>query len=318
MVVSCDTAKSSPRDNSSIGGSTDNMEMPRSTATTPPATARQTPAEPERANTVDRARTPRTDQMENERKAEMEAKRTEQMEGERLSRTDMDRAKVEADKTKMAMKRTKAEMDMEARTEVDQAGMDAEEAKADMKRAKADMDRDMQAKTDAMKMDLPRGEMYRTMSVKEDLPSPRRKMQAELAGSKIMVDYGSPSMNKRELYGKLVPYGQVWRSGANEATTVTFDKDVLVEGKMLKAGTYALFTIPEQDEWTVIFSKTAEQWGAYKYDMKDDALRVKVKPRAAAKSTEQLYYGAAKDELNLNWGDKVVPIKVTERIVSQD
>ncbi|MGB3546098.1 MAG: DUF2911 domain-containing protein [Saprospiraceae bacterium] len=295
LTVSCDVTKTSSRDNSSIGGSTDSMEMPRSSSATTDAA---------RTNDMDRTRTPRVADADRADNTGRTA-RTTDSEIERTNRaaTDVTAAeRAEMNQARMDAKANRNRAEMDAKTDTDRTKMDA----------KTDRDNGMDRAATNMKMDLPSGEMYRTMSVKEDLPSPRRKMQAELAGSKVMVDYGSPSMNKRELYGKLVPYGQVWRSGANEATTVTFDKDVLVEGKMLKAGTYALFTIPEQDEWTVIFSKTAEQWGAYKYDMKDDALRVKVKPRAAAKSTEQLYYGAAKDELNLNWGDKVVPIKVTK------
>ncbi len=80
------------------------------------------------------------------------------------------------------------------------------------------------------------------------------------------------------IWGGLVPYDQVWRTGANEATTITFTDDVTVAGNKLAAGTYGLFTIPGKDEWTVIFNKGAKQWGAYEYKEADDALRIKVKP----------------------------------------
>ena len=86
-------------------------------------------------------------------------------------------------------------------------------------------------------------------------------------------------MKGRPIWGQLVPYGQVWRSGANEATTITFDQPVMVEGQPLAAGTYSLFTIPTEKQWTMIFNKTAKQWGAFKYDDKQDALRVTVTPQ---------------------------------------
>jgi len=77
-----------------------------------------------------------------------------------------------------------------------------------------------------------------------------------------------------------VPYDQVWRTGANEATTITFSDDVTVEGTKLPAGTYGLFTIPGKDEWTVVFNKGAKQWGAYEYKQADDVLRIKATPHA--------------------------------------
>lgn len=99
--------------------------------------------------------------------------------------------------------------------------------------------------------------------------------------TEITVAYSRPAVKGREIWGKLVPYDKVWRSGANEATTISFSDDVLIEGQALAAGTYALFTIPSRDEWTIIFNKKAQQWGAFKYDSKEDALRIKVKPQAA-------------------------------------
>ena len=84
-----------------------------------------------------------------------------------------------------------------------------------------------------------------------------------------------------------MPYGEVWRTGANEATTFTVSKAVKINGQPLPAGTYALFTVPGATEWTIVFNKTAQQWGAFKYDAKEDALRVKVKPKALASPVEQ-------------------------------
>ena len=92
----------------------------------------------------------------------------------------------------------------------------------------------------------------------------------------LKIVYGQPSKKGREIFGKLVPYGEVWRTGANEATEITITRDVIVNGKTLKAGTYALFTIPGKDRWTIIFNNDIGSWGAYNYNMKADELRVEV------------------------------------------
>jgi Protein of unknown function (DUF2911) len=86
----------------------------------------------------------------------------------------------------------------------------------------------------------------------------------------VKVMYGRPSKKNREIFGKLVPYGQVWRTGANEATEITFSRDVVVQGKPVVAGTYSLFTIPQENSWTIILNKEVGQWGAYNYNVKQD------------------------------------------------
>jgi hypothetical protein len=113
----------------------------------------------------------------------------------------------------------------------------------------------------------------------------------------------------------MVPNGHVWRAGANEATRFTVSDDVLVNGQLLKAGTYSLHMIPGKDEWTVIFNKTAEQWGSYSYDSKQDALRVKTKPEWASESQEVLGYQIPAATANtarvvLRWEKIVVPFTV--------
>jgi len=113
----------------------------------------------------------------------------------------------------------------------------------------------------------------------------------------------------------MVPNGHVWRAGANEATKFTVTDDVLVNGQPLKAGTYSLHMIPGKDEWTVIFNKTAEQWGSYNYDAKQDALRVKVKPEWRAESQELLGYEIPAGTANsarvvLRWEKIAVPFTV--------
>jgi len=98
--------------------------------------------------------------------------------------------------------------------------------------------------------------------------------------STITIDYSRPLAGSREVWGKTVPYGKVWRSGANENTTIAFSDDVMIEGKPLAAGTYGLHMIPDKDQWTIILSKNSTSWGSFSYDEKEDALRVTVKPTA--------------------------------------
>ncbi|MEJ7767315.1 MAG: DUF2911 domain-containing protein [Chitinophagaceae bacterium] len=96
------------------------------------------------------------------------------------------------------------------------------------------------------------------------------------AGEKaiIRVTYSRPAMTGREVMGKLVPYGKVWRSGANEATEIQFYQDVTMAGKKVKTGTYSLFTIPGEKEWTIILSSDLDYWGAYSYKDSNDVVKV--------------------------------------------
>ena len=102
----------------------------------------------------------------------------------------------------------------------------------------------------------------------------------KIDGATITIKYGSPSVKERQIWGALVPFNQVWRAGANEATTFETDKELMIEGSKLPAGKYSFFVIPNENESIVIFNKVAKQWGSGKYDEKEDQLRVKVKPEA--------------------------------------
>jgi len=106
----------------------------------------------------------------------------------------------------------------------------------------------------------------------------------------IDIDYNAPSVRGREVWGSLVPNGKVWRTGANSATTFAVNKDVLINGEKLTAGKYSLFTIPNDGEWTIIFNKEADQWGAYSYDDGKDALRITTKTGKAPEFTEQMTF----------------------------
>jgi hypothetical protein len=141
-------------------------------------------------------------------------------------------------------------------------------------------------------------------------PSPPAEATGKVGDATVTINYSSPSVKGREIWGGLVPYGEVWRAGANEATTVTFDKDVMVEGQALPAGTYSFYTIPGKDEWTVIFNKTAKQWGT-QYDEGQDALRVTAKPQKAASMNERLAYEVTDQGIVLRWENLELPVSVS-------
>ena len=106
--------------------------------------------------------------------------------------------------------------------------------------------------------------------------SPRQKVEQQFSMSKITIDYGRPGVKGRKIFGELVPYGQVWRAGANSSTKITFGQAVNFGGKIVPAGTYGLFIIPTEKEWKVILNKDFQQWGSYTYDPKQDVVDVMV------------------------------------------
>jgi hypothetical protein len=148
---------------------------------------------------------------------------------------------------------------------------------------------------------------------KSKRPSPPAMAKETIkSGAVISIDYSQPSVKGRTIGKDLEPMdGKVWRAGANEATVFEVSKDVKVEDKALAAGKYGLFTIMNGDEWTIIFSKTWKQWGAFRYKDADDALRVKVKADKAKAFAEKLTYTIDKSgKVALMWGDKQVEFKV--------
>lgn len=139
------------------------------------------------------------------------------------------------------------------------------------------------------------------------------KLTGDVSGVKLAVTYGRPKVSGRNVFKELVKPGEVWRAGADEATVVAFDNDVLVEGQKLPAGVYAFFAIPgkdaAKDSWTIIFNKQAKQWGAFSYDTKQDALRVTVTPKAAP-LTEELTFVLENGALVLKWEKVAVPVQL--------
>ncbi len=130
----------------------------------------------------------------------------------------------------------------------------------------------------------------------------------------ITVNYHRPVANGRQIWGKVVPYGQVWRAGANENTTITFTDPVTIEGQALDKGTYGLHMIPGESEWTVIFSRNSSSWGSFSYKQDEDALRVKVKPQAAEPHDALTYdFDEVKPDstvVTMRWDKVAVPFKV--------
>jgi hypothetical protein len=142
--------------------------------------------------------------------------------------------------------------------------------------------------------------------------SPRQQANGKIGETTIDIDYGAPSVNDRVIWGELVPYDKVWRAGANENTTMTFDNDVTINGATLPAGKYGFFIIPsEGDQWEVIFSKKNDAWGSNGYDESNDQLRVKVRANKVANSTEQMAFTIDEDNgILFNWDKTLVLIPV--------
>ena len=145
--------------------------------------------------------------------------------------------------------------------------------------------------------------------------SQRSIITQRLGLTDITINYCRPLVNGREIWGKAVPYGKVWRAGANENTTISFTDDVSIEGKPLSAGTYGLHTIPTADQWTIIFSKNSTSWGSFSYNESEDALRVTVKPHPT-EFTEALAYtfdDPKPDSVlaTLRWEKVAVPFRIS-------
>ena len=160
---------------------------------------------------------------------------------------------------------------------------------------------------------------FKNGSQATELNLPRLSQRAEVLQriglTDIHIVYHVPLAGGRELFGTTVPYGKVWRAGANENTTISFTDDVSVEGHALPAGTYGLHTIPNADQWTIIFSKNSTSWGSFSYDEKEDALRVNVKP-GIGENRDSLAYTF--DDLKpdsaaatLRWGKVAVPFHIS-------
>lgn len=149
-----------------------------------------------------------------------------------------------------------------------------------------------------------------TVTAQEKKASPAQVAQGKISGSAVTINYSSPSVKNRVIWGELVPYGKVWRAGANESTTIETTQDLVIEGQKLPAGKYSIFVIPEKDNATVIFNKVAKQWGASKYKQEEDMIRVQVKPQARREKAEQLTYAVNSNAIVLSWDNWDIPMNV--------
>ncbi|HEV7844028.1 MAG TPA: DUF2911 domain-containing protein [Pyrinomonadaceae bacterium] len=176
-------------------------------------------------------------------------------------------------------------------------------------------------------------------SVRLPRPSQKASVMQTIGVTDVTITYSRPGVKGRKIWGDapaaataagtatlddarsrikdapIVPYGHVWRAGANEATTFAVTDDVLINGQKLSAGTYSLHTIPGKDEWTIIFNSDAGQWGSFSYDEKKDALRVKAKPEMTTDNQEWLAYeipevGPSSARVNIRWERLRVPFTV--------
>lgn len=137
------------------------------------------------------------------------------------------------------------------------------------------------------------------------------KITGKIGNTAVVIEYGRPKVGGRTIWGGLVPYDQIWRTGADEATTISFSNDVQIDGHKLPAGIYSLFTIPGLEEWTVIFNKVSDQWGPYQYDKAQDALRINVKPETSD-MIEELTFQILATKVVLNWEKLSIAFSVNE------
>jgi hypothetical protein len=145
--------------------------------------------------------------------------------------------------------------------------------------------------------------------------SPPGTAKGTVAGANITIDYSSPAVKGRKIWGDLVPYDKVWRLGANEATIFETSKDIMVEGKKLPAGKYSLYAIPGENEWTFIFNSKTGQWGikmdgSTTEDPANDVLRVTAKPAKSSSFNERMKFVVDKKGFTLEWENLKVPVSI--------
>lgn len=147
-------------------------------------------------------------------------------------------------------------------------------------------------------------------------PSPSTTIHQDFSVSAIEIEYSRPSMKGRKIFGDLIPYGKVWRTGANSATKITFKEDVKVNGYDVKAGSYSLYTIPNANEWTIILNKNTGNWGTSGFDKKDDVAEFTVPVKRSADKVETFTIGVENIsntacDIVLAWENTRVPVRVT-------
>lgn len=154
-----------------------------------------------------------------------------------------------------------------------------------------------------------------SMAWAQEKASPPATATGKVGDATVTINYSSPAVKGRTIWGDLVPYGEVWRAGANEATVFETDKDIKVEGKTLPAGKYSVFAQPGENEWTIIFNSETGQWGVKRggvanRDPAKDVLSVKVKPKKSANMNERLAYVVDGKSFALRWENLEVPVSL--------
>lgn len=152
-------------------------------------------------------------------------------------------------------------------------------------------------------------------------PSPLGTLSQKIGLATVSIEYSRPSVKGRTIFGNIVPYNEIWRTGANKSTQFSCDKAIMIHGQTLEAGTYALYTIPGENEWTVILNKDNEQWGAYAYNKEKDALRFTVKP-VKNTFTETLTFGISNvtmstADVQLYWENTLISFPIKHNYLSE-
>ena len=152
-------------------------------------------------------------------------------------------------------------------------------------------------------------------TVKAQKASPAATAKGTVGYANIAISYSSPAVKERKIWGELVPYNEIWRAGANEATIFETDKALKIEGKELPAGKYSLYMLPTENEWTIIFNSQVGQWGITREhkttnDPTKDVLKVNVKPIESKTFQDRLTYEVTEKGFSLNWEKLTVPVKV--------
>ncbi len=149
---------------------------------------------------------------------------------------------------------------------------------------------------------------YGCSSDPQNRPSPLRSDSASVHNTSAYIEFSSPAVRGRQIFGAgsdfLVPYGEMWRTGANNATFISIAGDLAVDTFKLDSGSYSIFTIPDQDHWVIIFNKEWDQWGSYDYKDSLDAFRINITPKYADQTQERMLFYFADDSLKFRW-DKV-------------
>lgn len=161
-----------------------------------------------------------------------------------------------------------------------------------------------------------------TAQIKAPKPSPLGEVEVMVGLTEIEVEYSRPGKKDREIFGKLVPYGEIWRTGANASTKFKTDKDITINGKELKKGEYALYTIPGESEWTIIFHNNTSYWGVGDYKEEEDALRVTAKPTAIKETIETFtiefgYFSNSGAKMMIMWDNTLVSVDIDTKLDEQ-